>query len=109
VALRGDLDIIGAAEAGAAITALVIPDRCLIIDMPAVDVIDCGSLAALLRVQRLAWGTGADVVLATPQRHVPRLPALAGRDHALLIQAGGPAAVAGLPGRGDGTAGGRSR
>jgi hypothetical protein len=27
VALRGDLDIIGAADAGAAITALVVPDR----------------------------------------------------------------------------------
>jgi anti-anti-sigma regulatory factor len=100
VAVRGNLDMTGAADAGAAITALVVPGHCLIIDMPAVDVIDGGSLAALPLAQRVAWGTGADVVLAAPQRHVPRLPALAGRDHALLIQAGGPAAAAGLPGRG---------
>jgi anti-anti-sigma regulatory factor len=58
VAPRGDLDIIGAADAGAAITALVVPDRCLIIDMPALDFIDCGSLDALLRVQWLAWSSG---------------------------------------------------
>ena len=63
VALRGDLDIIGAADAGAAITALVVPDRCLIIDVSALDFIDCGSLDALLRVQWLAWSTGGDQVL----------------------------------------------
>lgn len=45
VALPGDLDIIGAADAGAAATALVIPDRCLTIDMSALDFLDCGSLA----------------------------------------------------------------
>lgn len=87
VAARGDLDMTGAAEAGAAITALVVPGRCLIIEMPAVDFIDGGSLAALLRVQRLARSTGADVMLAAPQRHVPHLLALAGRDHAFLIAA----------------------
>jgi anti-anti-sigma regulatory factor len=37
VALRGDLDVIGAADAEAAITALVVPGRCLIIDMAALD------------------------------------------------------------------------
>ena len=54
VALRGDRDITGAANAGAAIAALVVPGRCLIVDMAALDFIDCGSLAALLRVQWLA-------------------------------------------------------
>jgi anti-anti-sigma factor len=73
VALRGDLDVTGAADAGPAITALVVPGHCLIIDMAAVDFIACGSLAALLRVQWLACRTGGDVVLAAPQRHVLRL------------------------------------
>ena len=67
LALHGDLDISGAANAGAAITALVVPDRCMIIDMSALDFIDRGSLDALLRVQWLAWSTGGDVVLAAPQ------------------------------------------
>ena len=100
VALRGDMDIIGAADAEAAITALVVPGRCLIIDMSALDFIDCGSLGALLRVKWLAWSTGGGMVLAAPQRHVLRLLALTGRDHAFLIHASGQAAVAGLPGHG---------
>jgi anti-anti-sigma factor len=87
VALRGDLDVTGAADAGEAIAALVVPGRCLIIAMSALDFIDCGSLGALLRVQWLAWSTGGDVVLAAPERHVLRLLALTGRDHAFLIHA----------------------
>jgi anti-anti-sigma factor len=68
VALRGDLDIIGAAEVGAAITAVVVPGRCLIIDMSALDFIDCGSLGALLRVEWLAWSTGGDASSGLPER-----------------------------------------
>jgi hypothetical protein len=64
-ALRGDLDVTGAADAGPAITALVVPGHCLIIDMAAVDFIACGSLAAL-------------------QRHVPRLMALTGSGSRVL-------------------------
>ena len=100
VALRGDLDVTGAADAEAAIAALAVPGRCLVIDMSALDFIDCGSLGALLRVQWLAWSTGGDVVLAAPQRHLLRLLALTGNDHAFLIHASVQAAVAGLPGRG---------
>ena len=100
VALHGDLDMTGAADAGAAITALVVPDRCLIIDMSALDFIDRGSLDALLRVQWLAWSTGGDVALAAPQRHVLRLLALTGRDHAFVIHASVQGAVAAPPCRG---------
>ena len=102
VALRGDMDITGAAGAGRAITALVVPGRCLIIDMLALDFIDRGSLGALLRVQWLAWSTGGDVVLAAPQRHVLRLLALTGNDHAFLIHASVPGARGG-PARPRGT------
>ena len=88
------------ADAIAAITALVVPGRCLIIDMSALDFIDCGSLGALLRVQWLAWSTGGDVALAAPQRHVLRLLALTGNDHAFLTHASVQAAAAARPGRG---------
>jgi hypothetical protein len=53
-------------------------------------------------VQWLAGSTGGDVVLAAPQRHVLRLLALSGRDHAFLIHASVQAAVAG-PARSRGT------
>ena len=96
VALRGELDITDVADAEAAITALAAPGRYLVVDMSALDFIDHGSLGALLRVQWLAWSTGGDVMLAAPQRHVLRLLALTGRDHAFLVQASVEAAVAGI-------------
>jgi anti-anti-sigma factor len=78
----------------------------LIIDMSALDFIDCSSLGTLLRVRGLARRGGDDVVLAAPQRHVLRLLALTGRDHAFLIHTSVQAAVLG-PARSRGTYDGR--
>jgi anti-sigma B factor antagonist len=86
VALRGELDVAGAADAEAAITALVAQGRSLIIDLSALDFIDCSSLSALLRVRRLAQCAGGDVVLAAPQRQALRLLALTGKDDAFGLQ-----------------------
>ena len=99
VVLRGDLDIIGAAAAEAAIAALLAPGQSLIIDMSALDFMDCASLRALLEVQTLAWRGGGDVVLAAPQPHVLRLLALTGRDGVFCVQASVAAAVAGTASR----------
>ncbi len=99
VALRGELDVTGAADAEAAITALVAPRRCLIIDMSAVDFIDCCSLGVLLKVQGLARRGGGDVVLAAPQPQLRRLLSLTGLDDAFCVQASVAAAVAGAASR----------
>ena len=96
VALRGDLDITDAADAEAALTALVARGQSLIIDMSALDFIDCSSLGALLRVQGLARRAGGDVVLAAPQRQVLRLLALTGKDEVFCVHASVAAAVAGI-------------
>ena len=93
VALRGDLDITGAADAEAAITALMTWGQILIIDMSALDFIDCTSLGVLLRVQRLAWSICGNVVLAAPQGNVRRLLALTGKDRAFWVHASVQAAV----------------
>jgi anti-sigma B factor antagonist len=98
VAMRGELDVIGAAEAEAAITARVAQGQSLVIDMSALDFIDCSSLGALLRAQRLARGGGGDVVLAAPQPHARRLLALTGADEVFWVQASVEAAIAGLAG-----------
>jgi anti-anti-sigma factor len=50
MARRGELDVTGAT----AITAVVVPGESLIIDMSALDLMDCASLDALLRVHELA-------------------------------------------------------
>jgi anti-sigma B factor antagonist len=97
--LRGDLDVTGAADAAAAIAALVAPGQTLIIDISALDFMDCASLRALVEVQTLARRGGGDVVLAAPQRQVRRLLALTGRDEVFCVQASVEAAVAGTASR----------
>ena len=94
VALRGELDVTGAASVEAAITAVVAPGQSVIIDMSALDFVDCGSLGALLRVQELARSCGGDVVLAAPTRRARRLLALSGQDRAFWVHPSVAAAVA---------------
>jgi anti-anti-sigma factor len=93
--LRGDLDVTGAADAEAAIAALVAPCQIMIIDISALDFMDCTSLRALLRVQAEARRGGGDIVLAAPQPQVLRLLALTGTDELFCVQASMEAAVAG--------------
>jgi anti-sigma B factor antagonist len=99
VTLRGDLDVTGAAEAETAIAALVAPDQILIIDLSALDFMDCASLGALLKVQALARRGGGDVVLAAPQPYVLRLLTLTGSDKVFCVQARVEAAAAGTASR----------
>jgi anti-sigma B factor antagonist len=98
VALRGELDVTGAADVEAAITPLVARGRYLVIDMSALDFIDCSSLRALPRARALARRGGGDVVLAAPQPHARRLLTLTGHDEVFWVQASVAAAVAGLAG-----------
>ena len=94
VALRGELDVTGAADVEAAITTLMAQGRYLVIDMSALDFIDCSSLGALLRARALARRGGGDVVLAAPQPHARRLLTLTGHDEVFWVQASVVAAVA---------------
>ena len=96
VALRGDLDITGAASAEAAVTALVTRGQHVVIDMSALGFIDCSSLGALLRAQEPTRRGGGDVVLTAPQPQVRRLLALTGNAEVFRVQASMEAAVAGI-------------
>ncbi|HEY6311727.1 MAG TPA: STAS domain-containing protein [Streptosporangiaceae bacterium] len=99
VALRGELDVSGAAGVEAAITAAVVPGQSLIIDMSALDFMDCASPGALLRVQELARSGGGDVVLAAPPRRARRLLVLSGQDQAFWVHASVQAAVVSIGSR----------
>jgi anti-sigma B factor antagonist len=99
LALRGDLDVTGAADAEAAISALVARGQSLIIDVSALDFIDCSALGALLRVRALARRGGGNVVLAAPQPHVLRLLALTGNDEVFWARASVEAAIADVASR----------
>lgn len=96
VALCGELDVTGAADAEAAIMALLARGQCLVIDMSALDFIDCASLDALLRTRGAARRGGGDVVLAAPQPPVRRLLALSGQDEVFSVQASVQAATASI-------------
>jgi anti-anti-sigma factor len=96
VALRGELDVTGAAEAEAAITALVARDQYLVIDMSTLDFIDCNSLGGLLRARELARCGGGDLVLAAPQPYPRRLLVLTGQDEVFWVRASVAAAVASI-------------
>ncbi|HEV2935621.1 MAG TPA: STAS domain-containing protein [Streptosporangiaceae bacterium] len=84
---------------GTTACARVAPGQSLIIGMSALDFIDCSSLGALLRVQRLARRGGGDVVLAAPQWEMLRLLALTGKDDVFRVQASVAAAGAGVASR----------
>jgi anti-sigma B factor antagonist len=103
VALCGELDVTGAADAEAAITALVARGQCLVIDMSALDFLDCSALGALLRAQAMARRGGGAVVLAAPRPLVRRLLALTGNDEVFWVQSDVQsdvqAAVAGIASR----------
>jgi anti-sigma B factor antagonist len=99
VALCGDLDVTGTADAEAAITVLMARGQSLIIDMSALDFLDCSALGALLRVQALARRGGGDVVLVAPQPLVRRLLALTGNDEVFWVHASVATAVAGIASR----------
>jgi anti-sigma B factor antagonist len=99
VVLRGDLDVAGAADAGAAIAALVRRGQALVLDMSVLDLLDCSAAGALRRAQALARRGGGDVVLAGPRPLVRRLLALTGNDEVFCIQASVEAAVAGMASR----------
>jgi anti-sigma B factor antagonist len=99
VALRGELDVSGAAGVEAAITAMVVPGQCLVIDMSALDFMDCASLGALLRVRGLARSCGGDVVLAAPPRRARRLLAVSGQDQVFWVHPSVEAAVVSIGSR----------
>ena len=73
VVLRGELDIAGAEATIGAVTALAAGGEQLIIDLEALDYIDCHAAGALLRVRKTARQEGGDVLLAAPCGLVLRL------------------------------------
>ena len=99
VALRGELDFSGAAGVEAAIAAVMVPGQSLIIDLSALDFMDCAALRALLRVQALAESGGGRVVLAAPPWRVRRLLVLSGQEHAFWVHPSVEAAVASVGSR----------
>lgn len=96
VALAGELDTTDSVRAAAAVRALAPGGRQLIVDLEALEFIDCHAVGALLGVRRSARQGGGDVLLAAPRGLVLRVLTLAGVPgvHASVAAAAGGAPMA---------------
>ena len=94
VALRGELDITGAADAAAAVAACGSLGQRGIVDLASLDFIDCSALRALAGARLLARQDGGDVLLAAPHGLALRLPVLTGLNQVFDIYASVAAASA---------------
>ena len=78
VALDGELDVSDAASVADALTSVAARDPRIIIDLAALEFIDCCALGALGRVRAQARQAGGDLLLAAPRGPVRRILALTG-------------------------------
>lgn len=78
VALIGELDTTDAVTAADAVAALAAGRQRLIIDLEALEFLDCRAVCELLGVRRSARQAGGDVLLAAPHGFVLRLLTLLG-------------------------------
>ena len=76
VALRGELDLVDAADVAAALAAAVAREPRIIVDLAGLEFIDCSGVAALARGRRRARQAGGDLLLAAPQQRVLRVVAI---------------------------------
>ena len=76
VALGGELDLADAAEVAAALAAAAGREPRIIVDLTALEFIDCSGVAALARGRRHARQAGGDLLLAAPRQRVLRVLAI---------------------------------
>jgi anti-sigma B factor antagonist len=78
VALDGELDIADAASVTAVLAAAAAGNPRIIVDLAALEFIDCCALGMLGRVRAQARQAGGDLLLAAPRGPVQRILALTG-------------------------------
>jgi len=78
VALHGELDVAGAESVTAVLTAAVAGNPRIVVDLAALDYIDCYALSVLGAVRAQARRAGGDLLLAAPRGLVRRVLDLTG-------------------------------
>ena len=94
--MHGELDVTNSADAMSVLAALAARHQLVIVELSALEFIDCGALGALLRVQMLAQRSGGDVLLAAPAPCVRRLLSLTIMGELFSVHATVDAAVASI-------------
>jgi anti-sigma B factor antagonist len=78
IALHGELDIVDASSVMAVLAAAAAGNPRIIVDLAALEFIDCCALGVLGRVREQARQSGGDLLLAAPYGPVRRLLDLTG-------------------------------
>jgi anti-sigma B factor antagonist len=78
IALDGELDVVDAASVMAVLAAAAARNPRIIVDLAALEFIDCCALGALCRVRAQARQAGGDLLLAAPRGQVRRILTLTG-------------------------------
>lgn len=94
VSLRGELDLIDAADVAAGLKALAARERWIIVDLAGLQFIDAAGVSALTRARRLARDTGGGLLLAAPHGVVQRVLGLIWDADDSIIEVSVAAAVA---------------
>jgi anti-anti-sigma factor len=100
--IRGELDVTNSADAISMVAALAARHQRVIMDLSALEFMDCGALGALLTVQSLARRSGGDVLLAAPAAAVRRLLSVTTMGELFSVHATVDAAVASVAARDSG-------
>ena len=72
VVLRGELDLVDAADVAAALGTVAAREPRIIVDLAGLEFIDASGMAALVRGREHSRQAGGDLLLAAPQRRVLR-------------------------------------
>jgi len=94
VALRGELDLMHAADVASALAATVARDRWIIVNLAGLDFIDAAGVKALSRGRRFARNAGGGLLLAAPHGIVQRVLTLIWDADGPVIKASVAAAAA---------------
>lgn len=78
VVLCGELDVLDAASVEVMLAAATVRNPRVIVDLSALEFIDCCALGALGRVRAQARQAGGDLLLAAPRRQARRILTLTG-------------------------------
>jgi anti-sigma B factor antagonist len=76
VALRGELDLVDAADVAAVLGTVVRREPRIIVDLAGLEFIDASGVAVLARAREHSRRAGGDLLLAAPQRRVRRIIAI---------------------------------
>lgn len=101
VALRGELDLVNAADVATAIKTISRGQPRIIVDLAGLKFIDASGVSALSRGRRNARHAGGNLLLAAPQRRVRRVLAIIWDDVYASVAEAAASAEASSAGDGD--------